>query len=119
MTRCLDQSFRGEERVSRLNARVDPEQPDGSRLLVSFIPFVEDDYWILSLDPDYRWALVGSPDRQRLWVLSRQSRLGRDTYRQLVAQAAQQGYRLMNCLKPYIHPRSLQKTGIKIQSVCL
>lgn len=92
VTRCLDPSFRGKERVSYLDARVDPDRPDGSHLLVGFVPFIEDDYWILEVDPDYRWALVGSPDRQRLWVLSRQKKLDRAIYRDLVAQAAQLGY---------------------------
>ena len=27
-------------------------------------------YWILHLDPDYRVALVSTPDRRYLWVLS-------------------------------------------------
>jgi len=29
------------------------------------------DYWVIGLDPDYRWAVVGSPDRQYGWVLAR------------------------------------------------
>jgi apolipoprotein D and lipocalin family protein len=39
--------------------------------VLSFLPFVWGDYWILSLADDYSWALVGSPDRDYLWVLSR------------------------------------------------
>ncbi len=29
------------------------------------------DYWILKLDRDYEVSLVGTPDRDYLWVLSR------------------------------------------------
>lgn len=38
---------------------------------LSFLPMVWGDYWILGLADDYSWAVVGSPDRQFLWVLAR------------------------------------------------
>jgi apolipoprotein D and lipocalin family protein len=38
---------------------------------LSFLPVVWGDYWILGLAPDYSWAVVGSPDRKYLWILSR------------------------------------------------
>jgi len=38
---------------------------------LSFLPFVWGDYWILGLAPDYSWSVVGSPDRNYLWILSR------------------------------------------------
>ena len=38
---------------------------------LSFLPFVWGDYWIIGLADDYSWALVGSPDRSYLWILSR------------------------------------------------
>ena len=42
---------------------------------LSFLPFVWGDYWIIGLDDDYRWAVVGTPDRRYLWILSRTSAL--------------------------------------------
>lgn len=52
---------------------------DGNaRLRLSFLPralrwlpFTRVDYWILRLDPDYTMSLVGSRNRRRLWLLSR------------------------------------------------
>jgi apolipoprotein D and lipocalin family protein len=38
---------------------------------LSFLPMVWGDYWILGLADDYSWAVVGSPDRQYLWILAR------------------------------------------------
>ena len=38
---------------------------------LSFLPAVWGDYWILGLDAEYQLAVVGSPDREYLWVLSR------------------------------------------------
>ncbi|SFQ09441.1 lipocalin family protein [Variovorax sp. 770b2] len=65
-------------------ARVAPVagQPGAGRLEVRFapawlgwLPMVWADYWILKLDRDYQVALVGTPDREYLWVLSRAPRL--------------------------------------------
>jgi len=39
--------------------------------VLSFLPFVWGDYWILGLADDYGWAVVGSPDRAYLWILAR------------------------------------------------
>lgn len=47
----------------------DPEQP--AKLRVRFFWPFRGDYWILELDPDYEWALVGTPDRQHAWILAR------------------------------------------------
>jgi apolipoprotein D and lipocalin family protein len=38
---------------------------------LSFLPFVWGDYWVIGLADDYRWAVVGTPDRKYLWILSR------------------------------------------------
>jgi apolipoprotein D and lipocalin family protein len=42
---------------------------------LSFLPFVWGDYWIIGLADDYHWALVGSPGRDYLWILSRTPQL--------------------------------------------
>ena len=28
------------------------------------------DYWIIELDPDYKWAIVGVPSRRNIWIIS-------------------------------------------------
>ena len=38
---------------------------------LSCLPFVWGDYWIIGLADDYSWAVVGSPDRDYLWILAR------------------------------------------------
>jgi apolipoprotein D and lipocalin family protein len=42
---------------------------------LEFLPIVWGDYWIIGLAEDYSWAVVGSPDRQYLWILARTPRL--------------------------------------------
>ena len=54
--------------------------------VLSFLPFVWGDYWIVGLADDYSWAVVGSPDRTYLWILARTPML--DTGRLDAARAA-------------------------------
>lgn len=52
----------------------------------------EGNYWILDLDPEYRTALVGTPDRRYLWILSRDRQLDDPTYQRLVEKGRQLGF---------------------------
>ena len=67
---------------------------------LSFLPQVWGDYQIISLSPDYTQALVGGPDREYLWILSRSPRIDNASYDRLAAEAAAQGFDI----------RRLQKT---------
>jgi apolipoprotein D and lipocalin family protein len=42
---------------------------------LSFLPLVWGDYWIIGLDDGYRWAVVGAPNREYLWILPRTPQL--------------------------------------------
>lgn len=62
-----------------------------SRLL-RWLPATWADYWVLMVAPDYRFALVGSPDRRGLWILSRMPTLSRVDQERMIAYAKSQGY---------------------------
>jgi apolipoprotein D and lipocalin family protein len=62
-------------------------------------------YWILALDPDYRTALVGTPDRRHLWILARSPQLDEATYQQLVVRAQRMGYPVSDLIRAR-RPRS-------------
>ncbi len=61
---------------------------------LSWVPLVWADYWVLALDPDYQWAMVGGPDRKYLWILSRLPEMDRARFEQLKAKAEAMGYDL-------------------------
>jgi apolipoprotein D and lipocalin family protein len=56
-------------------------------------------YWILDLDQEYRTAMVGTPDRRYLWILSRTPQMDEVTYRRLVERAQQLGYPVSDLIK--------------------
>ena len=59
---------------------------------LSWLPMVWGDYWVIALDPDYQWAMVGTPGRDYLWILSRAPQLEAQTYAELVERARRMGY---------------------------
>jgi apolipoprotein D and lipocalin family protein len=80
-------------------ARRDAEHP--GRLEVRFapdwlawLPLTWADYWVIALDPEYQWAMVGEPGREYLWILSRTPDMPRERFEALKAQAAAMGYDL-------------------------
>ncbi len=46
------------------------------------------DYWIVHVDADYQRAVVGTPDRDYLWLLARTPEISNSDYRHMVEIAA-------------------------------
>ena len=65
-----------------------------SRLKVTFFWPFKADYWVIGLDPDYRWAVVGTPDRKYLWILSRTPQLAEAETATALESARGQGFDL-------------------------
>ncbi|WP_022974439.1 lipocalin family protein [Xanthomonas maliensis] len=61
---------------------------------LAWLPWVWADYWVIALDPDYQWALVGEPSRKYLWILSRSPQMERAQFEQIKAHASRMGYDL-------------------------
>lgn len=73
-------------RSSTLEVRFAPEW-------LSWLPMVWGDYWVIALDEvEYRWAMVGAPDADYLWILSRTPQLDPDMRARLIEQARAMGY---------------------------
>lgn len=56
-----------------------------------FWPF-KGNYWIIDLDENYQWAVVGEPTRKYLWILSRTPRMEEKVYRAIVSRLPEKGY---------------------------
>lgn len=59
---------------------------------LSWLPLVWGDYWILKIEGDYQAALVGSPNRKYLWVLSRSPQEDPHVVTQLINYAQSLGF---------------------------
>ena len=71
----------------------DPVEYPG-RLEVSFFLWFYSDYYVMELDKDYQYALIGSSSDKYLWILSRTPELPKETLDKLLANIKQRGYDL-------------------------
>ena len=69
---------------------VDPES--NARLKVSFFWPFRGDYWIVDLGKEYEYAVVGSPNRQYLWILARRPIMEDVVYKGILERLATQGF---------------------------
>lgn len=97
--RCLLGGFDGEEQVINGTARV-VDAETNAKLKVSFFGPFEGNYWIIGLDEDYQWAIVGEPSRRTLWILSRTPTLDEDTYADILARLPDLGYDPARLIEP-------------------
>ena len=88
---CFESSLEGRERVIRGTARV-VDATTNAKLKVSFFWPFEGDYWIIDLAEDYSYAVVGSPDRQFLWILSRTPAMDDGLYEQILDTLPERGF---------------------------
>ena len=59
---------------------------------LGWVPGVWADYWVIDLDPQYRWAVVGGPSTKYLWILSRTPTMDSATLQSIRDRAAKRGY---------------------------
>ncbi len=68
------------------------DKRDFSKLRVSFFWPFYGDYYILDLDRDYRWVLVGGRSKDYLWILARNSTLPKQSIDEILRRAEARGY---------------------------
>jgi len=98
VNRCRTNT-RGEPAWDEAGGIARPVDESNARLKVSFLPAALrwlpigwGDYWVLELDPEYRWVVVGEPGRRYLWVLSRTASLPRETLDGILGRARERGF---------------------------
>lgn len=83
--------FSGEISQAMGKAKI-PNINEPRRLKVSFFWIFYADYFILELDKDYQYAVIGSSSPNYLWILSRTPTLGKDTTESILTKLVQRGY---------------------------
>ncbi len=63
------------------------------------IPFLAGNYWILELDEDYQYVIIGDPSRKYLWILSRSAQMDETLYQELVQKAESLNFDTSKLLK--------------------
>lgn len=84
-------SLQGEFKCTEGKAK-QPDPRDPGKLKVAFFLFFYADYYVMEMDPEYRWALIGSSSKKYLWILSRTPRLPQETLDGILKLAVKRGY---------------------------
>ena len=99
---CRKGSLDGKLKQAKGRAKV-VDTATNAKLKVSFFGPFWGDYWIIDLDPDYQWAVVGGPKRKYLWILSRTPQMDPALFDEIIARLPAKGYDpalLNNTLQP-------------------
>ena len=91
---CANALAEGRPRRDAKGVAYAVEGSNNARLRVSFFGPFYGDYWVIGLDPDYRWAVVGAPDRDALWILSRAPAMAEADFQAALAVARREGFDL-------------------------
>lgn len=59
---------------------------------ISFLSFVWADYWVIDLAKDYSYAVVGTPERDYFWILSRQPEMKESVFQEILRKAESKGF---------------------------
>jgi apolipoprotein D and lipocalin family protein len=76
-----------------------PDVKNPAKLKVQFFWPFSGNYWILDLDKDYKYVLVGDPSFDYLWILCREKKMDEATYRMLLKKATDNGFDIKPLIK--------------------
>ena len=69
-----------------------PDPKESAKLKVRFFWPFAGKYWVIELDKDYKYAMVGDPSRDYLWILAREKSLDESVYQSLLKSAEEKGF---------------------------
>lgn len=96
LNRCLEKD--GTITNAKGKAKVEDEATNAklevrfAPAFLSFLPFVWADYWVIDLATDYSYSVVGTPDRDYFWILSRKPEMSDALYQEILRRGEQQGF---------------------------
>ncbi|MFN8775780.1 MAG: lipocalin family protein [Flavobacteriales bacterium] len=91
--RCYRDSLDGKQSYIRGKAFVEKNTGNAKLKVQFFWPF-RGKYWIIDLADDYSYAVVGHPNREYLWILSRTPQLSDSLYQEITQRVEKKGFDL-------------------------
>ena len=76
-----------------------PDRNSPAKLKVQFFWPFSGNYWILYLDKEYHYVLVGDPSFKYLWILAREKKMDEQTYNMLLSKAVENGYDVKSIIR--------------------
>jgi apolipoprotein D and lipocalin family protein len=88
---CYERGATSPDRSVKGRARVVDRDTNAKLKVTFFWPFAGD-YWIIDLDEEYQYAVVGHPKRKYLWILARTQQMDEKLYRDILMRLREQRY---------------------------
>jgi apolipoprotein D and lipocalin family protein len=82
---------KGKAKTAKGTAKV-ADKTAGAKLKVTFLWPFSSDYWIIKLGDNYEYAVVASPNRKYLWILSRTPQMREMLFLELLEFAKLKGF---------------------------
>ncbi len=98
LNQCRKGTLQGELKQAKGKAWI-VDRESNARLKVRFFWPFSGDYWIIDLGDDYQYAVVGHPNRNYLWILSRTPYMDAAVYDAILKRLEGQQYDLSRLLK--------------------
>jgi apolipoprotein D and lipocalin family protein len=76
-----------------------PDKNTPAKLKVQFFWPFSGNYWIIYLEKDYKYVLVGDPSFKYLWILCRDKKMDENTYQMLLKKAIENGFDIKPLIK--------------------
>jgi apolipoprotein D and lipocalin family protein len=91
VNRCRLGGFDGELNEAEGKAWI-VDKATNAKLKVQFFWPFSGHYWVIILDPEYQYAVVGHPSFDYLWILNRSQKMDPQLYKKLLQKIEQRGY---------------------------
>ena len=88
----------GKAKQAKGKAKVVDKNSNAKLKVTFFWPFYGD-YWIINLGKDYDYAVVGTPNRKYLWILSRTLQMDDKLFSQLIEFVKIKGFDVSKLIK--------------------
>ncbi len=92
-------SLDGEFSQAEGKAKIPNPEKEPAKLKVAFFLFFYGDYFVMELDKDYQWAIIGSSSDKYLWILSRKPQMDKALYKDLLNRLEKRGYDVSGLIK--------------------
>ena len=98
INKCRKGSPNGELSTATGKAFIKDTSTNAKLSVQFFWPF-RGDYWIIELAEDYSYAVVGHPNRDYLWILSRKPQMDEKVYTMLLEKIKNKGFDVNRLVK--------------------
>lgn len=95
---CRKNSPDGELKQAEGKAFAEPNSGNAKLTVQFFWPF-KGKYWIIELDEDYSYVVVGHPNREYLWILSRSREMPDSVYNMLLERIQAKGFDITRLIR--------------------